>query len=50
MQDKINEQEIELQHLKGMRSILDALWHSTLTRLFVVDLERAHAAKKVLEQ
>ena len=49
MQDKINEQEIELQCLKGMKSILDVSWH-TLTRLSVVDLKKAHAAKRVLEQ
>ena len=49
MQDKINEQEIELQRLKGMKSILDVSWH-TLTRLSVADLEKAHAAKRVLEQ
>ena len=49
MQDKINEQEIELQRLKGMKSILDVSWH-TLTRLSVVDLKKAHAAKRVLKQ
>ena len=49
MQDKINEQEIELQRLKGMRSIRDVSWR-TLTRLSIADLEKAHAAKRVLEQ